>query len=559
MTQIPVSRTNPVAMPEPQGVARRGIRADVASVVVLLAAVVIIGATASWHGEFWYSDAPRHALNGVFVADLLKELPSPAHARQWAIDYYLQYPALTILFYPPLFPAAEAAVVLAIGPSNAAPILTELAFYAALALGTYALARRWLAPALACAAALLLCSFPEVALWGRQVMTDVPALAFLVWSAYCLERALDERGQRFLYAAAALLVLAAYTKLTAIFVVPVYVFVLLWRRGGAALRDRHVWLVCVLAAIAMIPLALLTLKFGQANVQSVVGLSNETVARNSLRGWIFYLLRLPHQVGWVPLGLAAGYALLLPLRRSTALPRPAIAFLLAWFAVNYVFFSAIDLKTDRLTLVLLVPVSIFAVAFLRDRLPGPRLAAAAGLALAGGSLAWTLVYAPVPRVAGYAEAAQWITAHTPPGRVLFSGSRDGSFIFNLRLLDRERRYTVVRSDKLLLNVAVSRSFGVSEKDVSPDQLAAMFHDYALSYVVAERDFWTDLGTMRELQTLLDSNRFEEVDRIAIAANVPHADKELRIYRWLGPTAAEPKPLQMDLLMINRTIEQAPSR
>ncbi|HLI21719.1 MAG TPA: hypothetical protein VKV32_11405, partial [Stellaceae bacterium] len=38
-------------------------------------ATLLLGVTAPHHGEFWWSDAPRHALNGVFVKDFVAAMP----------------------------------------------------------------------------------------------------------------------------------------------------------------------------------------------------------------------------------------------------------------------------------------------------------------------------------------------------------------------------------------------------------------------------------------------------------------------------------------------------
>ena len=91
----------------------------VAAAVFLLGAVLLF-VTAPHHGEFWWSDAPRHALNGVFVKDLIAAMP--AHPGAWAMQYYVQYPALTILFYPPLFYAISAPFYALFGVSHATAI-----------------------------------------------------------------------------------------------------------------------------------------------------------------------------------------------------------------------------------------------------------------------------------------------------------------------------------------------------------------------------------------------------------------------------------------------------
>src|SRR5690242_10154064 len=77
-------------------------RNDLIAVLVLSAAVALLFLGAPRGGAFYWSDAPRHALNGVFVMDFLRAAPIHDPAG-FAYRYYAQYPALTILLYPPLF------------------------------------------------------------------------------------------------------------------------------------------------------------------------------------------------------------------------------------------------------------------------------------------------------------------------------------------------------------------------------------------------------------------------------------------------------------------------
>jgi hypothetical protein len=59
--------------------------------------------------------------------------------------------------------------------------------------------------------------------------------------------------------------------------------------------------------------------------------------------------------------------------------------------------------------------------------------------------------------------------------------------------------------------------------------------------------------MRRFDAVLRSNRFEEVARLPVTGNVPHADRELVIYRNLGPVAPPGAAIQLDLPMIGRSI------
>eukprot|EP01034_Spumella_vulgaris_P042091 gene42091-52177_t len=83
-------------------------------------------------------DAPRHALNGVFVKDLIAAAPWSDPSR-YAYDYYAQYPALTILFYPPLFYAISAPFYALFGVSEGTALLVVALHYVAFAWGAWAL------------------------------------------------------------------------------------------------------------------------------------------------------------------------------------------------------------------------------------------------------------------------------------------------------------------------------------------------------------------------------------------------------------------------------------
>jgi hypothetical protein len=43
---------------------------------------------------FFYNDETRHVMTGVYFRDLLHDMPL-THLREYTINYYLQYPALT--------------------------------------------------------------------------------------------------------------------------------------------------------------------------------------------------------------------------------------------------------------------------------------------------------------------------------------------------------------------------------------------------------------------------------------------------------------------------------
>ena len=475
----------------------------------------------------------------------------------FAFDFYAQYPALTILFYPPLFYALSAPFILLFGESQAVVQAVVAIHLFALGVGGFALARMLAGRWFALAAALLLLGMAEIALWGRQVMLEIPALAFLVWAAVFALRFARDGGTAALAATVLLLLAALYTKISMAFVVPALVLAVMVMRGWPMLRDRRVWVALLVGLLGLLPRILLTLKFGQANVQSVVAIADTPASRNTLAGWTWYAGQLPRMAGWPVLllaavGVVAGFRRPLP-----GLERAAAVLFPAWFVFGYVALSFVELKEARHGVILLVPIAIWAAVGLACVLrPLPEaLRGVAGVGCAALLAVATMLFAAVPQVDGYREAARVAAGVAPArGAVLFSGKRDGSFIFAMRTATGRDDLMTVRADKLFLSVAVRRELGVRETSFSDEQIRDLLRDVGISVVVAQRDFWTDLGQMAALQRVLDGPDFDEIDRIPVVANVPVEDHELRVYRARWDPRPARRDLVIDLPIIGRSVQ-----
>src|ERR1044071_5957898 len=85
---------------------RRSIDA-IAALVIAFAIALMAGPQITQGGLGW-SDAPNHTFDGIFILDFIRAWPID-HARAWAEQFYLRYPALGILvYYPPGFAVLEA-------------------------------------------------------------------------------------------------------------------------------------------------------------------------------------------------------------------------------------------------------------------------------------------------------------------------------------------------------------------------------------------------------------------------------------------------------------------
>jgi len=515
--------------------------------IIFVAANLALLATAPVGGDFWWSDAPRHALNGAFVKDFVAA--APWHdPKSWAINYYLQYPALTILFYPPLFYFFEAVAFALFGVSHLVAQASVSLFAVLLAAATYGLVRldfpRWSA----LGASLLVIGGPEIAFWSRQVMLDVPAYAAVVTGAYFYALYLRFDRPRDLYFALIAILAAVYIKLTAAFIIPVLALALVAVKGPRALRDRHTVIAAILGVMALVPALLLTLKFGAVNAESVAGRSTD-IPRASMAAWLFYAQAVPQYLGYVATALAVCGLFLVLLRRTAPL-EPRLAWLLtAWLVFGYLFFSAIGVREPRHGIMLAFPLAVFTVLALHRALP-ERIAPAAVAVLGIGTFGYSLLFYPPPRIGGYAQVADYVARHAPKNAVvLFSGYRDGNFVFDLRTHEERRDLTTLRADKLLLRIAVERVRGVGQADLDEEQIAQALRDYGVGLIVFQPGFWTDLREMARLSTVLHTPDFERVADFDIRGTAPHIDNKIEIYKPTYPVTQTRRTLRLDMPII----------
>jgi hypothetical protein len=519
---------------------------------VIIAACVVLFATAPKNGDFWFSDASRHALNGIFVKDFLVAMPWHDPVG-WAVDYYLRYPALTILFYPPLFYLIEAAAFSVFGFSHWTAQLTVAFFSVGLGIASYLVARQFLPRLEATGAALLTVGAPEIAFWGRQVMLDIPAAATLMLSLYFFMRYMAQDSFRLIVLCISFLLASLYIKFNGVFVLPVFAAVFIARKG---LDRQSAVITTVTVLLLLLPAVYLTLKFGTANLQSIAGRPGD-MARSSAASWLFYPELLPQLLGWPTLLLAIAGAGLAVYGAGTELRLWSTWLALGWLLVGYVFMSAIGVHEARHFLLVILPLPIIAAYALHALLPRPLpgiLACTLGLAM----VVHSAVAYPPPATTGYREIGDYVATHAPPnGIVLFSGSRDGTFIFNIRTHDERRDLSVIRADKLLLRVAIERVRGVEQTSYSEGQMLALLRERGIGLIVAQDEFWSDLDQMAKFSALLQQPTFQRLASFPVTDPGHEDDRVVTIYR---PTYAVGPPrngIELEMPVIGEKFSQSP--
>jgi hypothetical protein len=537
------------------GITARAVSPGAIVALVLTLAWLSLLLTAPADGDFWWSDAPRHALNGAFVKDFVAAHPIDDPV-QWAINYYLMRPALTLMFYPPLFYGVEAIAFALFGVSHFVAQFAVSLFVLLLAVSAYTLSRMCLPRWSALGAALLAIGSPEAALWGRQVMLDLPAYALIVASACCLTRYLRDGRPLSIYLTALFLLAAIYTKYNAGFVAPALIAVLLIAKGRRVLGDRHAIVAGALTVFGLLPAIFILFKFGAVNGDSVSGLEG-TLPLNSLACWLFYIKALPGQLGTLTVALGAGGLALIVGQIAKRRDHGIHPLLLLWLAVGYLFFTLIGLKETRNTVMVLLPLTIAAPLFLLEILP-KSFGEAAGLALGVGTLGYTLILCPVPRVEGYQDIALYLAKNVPyDGVVLYSGYRDANLIFDLGTHRDRSDISIVRVDKLLLSAPVGeRRRGIKQADYDVATIARMLRELGATYFVVQPGFWSDLSVMARFEIAINGSDYKKTAHFSLTGDLSSQDgtQGIDILRPTYAMAGQSKHISIDMPLAGQRFE-----
>jgi 4-amino-4-deoxy-L-arabinose transferase-like glycosyltransferase len=519
--------------------------------ITLVVSVLLLFQTVPTSGAFWWSEAPRNALSGAFIRDLLLEWPI-ADPVEWAEAYYRQYPALVILFYPPMFHGILAIFFLFLGVSHWAAMVAVFAMYTLLVFGVYRLGYRFFGSLGAAGAALAFCMSPEVSLWGRQVMLEVPMMAFAVWSVWFGLRYIDKSQPFDLYSMAFLGICALYTKQTSIFLIILMGVLYIVFLGKQLFIRCHFWIIMTVSIISLLPLLYIQIKYESFNVVNVAN-HPQGVSGASVLGLIWYLVRFPETVGWLILLPAIAFIVWRLPNLWYRSVRPDTVLLVLWFVAGYIFFTVISLKETRHALLINLPIS-FAATGLFYAILNTKIRDYGCLVFGIVVSLNTLIFHPVPYVKGYNAAADFVSKNAPPNAtILFAGLKDGDFIFNVRAHEERRDLTILRADKLFLDIAVLTTLGVGAKDFSSQQIADMLIRYGIYYVVSDGVSYRNIPVIERFFDILHSDMFEPVETIPIVSNVGQSVRQLKIFHNIAKLPDKPEQPSLHLKVINRTI------
>jgi 4-amino-4-deoxy-L-arabinose transferase-like glycosyltransferase len=476
------------------------------------------------------TDAARHAMNGALVYDFLRSGHVTAPV-EFGAQYYGRYPAISLPYHPPLFPAVEALLFVPFGVSLFAARLAVAAAVAASAVLLYRLVlSTHRSPPLALLSATAFLAWHWSQALANDVMLEFPSLALILVALRCLASTKRRYLAFALFAGA-----AVWTKQLAVFLGAVPFVLLLLSRDWGALRRRALWLSAGLFAALVIALTLLSSQAGWAGVSNATATRElaEIVARNAQ----YYYATLTTEFGALGAVLLA-LALLLPYRdrRQAAGNR----FYLAWALSAAGLLLVIGHYDQRYLFYLLPPVLVIGI----DRLIAlSRLLLSRSYALAPAAAVVSLfsamnLAAEVPQQRGPAQAAEHVVAGGP-ARIVYCGRGNGAFTFAVRARDQRLASVVLRGDKL------------DPRTFAPAEFESFAHRFGVKYIVLERT-----ADLRPWSVLVESPAPSMVleRELPLSRSQPATRGTLRVYRFTNPSPQPQHAYTMSIQRIGREFE-----
>lgn len=505
-------------------------------------------------------DMARYLMNGVFLHDVLHDLPFTA-PLEYAQRYYARYPALSLGHHPLLPALAQVPFFLVFGVSVFAARLSTLVAMALMLIFWFRLIREIYDVPTAFFASLLLVTTPGLIPLFQVVLAEPFALSLIVLSVFFMHRYCASERPRDAVAFAVCVVLSGYAKQLSAFLFPVYAFQFASTFGVRALFRRSTLLVIAAMALCLFPIVPLTLKYSPFNVMLVTDFDRPG-GRISGNRLLLILSRLWRgQLGLsVPLLVIGAVSF-----ASAALRRDRrLLWFAVWMALVYAQQVLLGITNDRFAVYWLPAVCALGAAAYHVG-QGPRwrtvwavvLTATAGYQLWSGSqpiAGRSAIVRPVG-AGGYEEAARAVTEQPLGDTVLYSAAVDtGYFVFFVRKHDADRERIVLRADKVLTTSRMGR-LDVGRRIGARDEILPILKRYGVGYVVVEDGTYPE-GPLRWLQDVVQTPDFELRERFAIESG----DRRLRqatlsVYAYLGRTPADADAsLSMDIPVVTEHVQ-----
>jgi 4-amino-4-deoxy-L-arabinose transferase-like glycosyltransferase len=376
---------------------------------------------------------------------------------QFAEDYYVHYPKVTIGHWPPVFYLQQALWSLLFSTTRSSILILMAILAGLIALTIFHTLRNELGTPISLAASLLWLMLPLAQQYTAMVMAEIPLTLLCLWAVLCFARYLQSEHWRSAVAFGILASLAILTKGNGFALAAVPPLALAFTRKWHLLRRPCFWSTGLVIVLLCGPWYWVTRNMLQSTWRQP--LPTIAFALEAVRYYAWHLVTVP---GWVlfPLALLGLYAKLFrPLRRAavTGLWASVTAFLIGTLMLSCAAPAGIE---ERFLIPAMPAVLMFAgagiawsaaVPYWAKVTPARRAPVLVGVVI----VLFLVVSFHVPRKAmwGYVDAAQMLLSnpelHSPVVLIASDATGEGMFIVAVANGEKRPGHFVLRSSKVL--------------------------------------------------------------------------------------------------------------
>lgn len=537
--------------------------------LVLCGVLVLLGVAYllayQWSEPFYNNDETRHVMTGVYFRDVLHDAPV-RNLREYTINYYLQYPALGLLVWPPFFYFVEGLLMSIFGTSIIVSKALIGLFAVMACVYLFKLVHKTHDTTRAALAVLIFGLCPMVFTLSHYVMLEIPTLALCLAATYHFVSFLDDERRRDLILAGLFSALAALTRFDAIYLLPLFLLLIAARKRWGLLKRKDVLVVAAVALCLVAPFyALSASDIGWVHFTSVTETPDPSDPNFfSLHRFLFYPAQLRAQVSVFVL-IPALAAIIFVLRAGW---RSNAWVYLALIIVVYLTFTPIGELQPRHAIYWIPAFALFAaegVALAANLLRRAKLYVPLAACVLLG-MVWVNSAKPLNYVRGYEEAARYVVNNSSTSPfTLFVGSLNGNFIYQLRRQDGARRLWVLRADKILYNIL--NLPGVQHKQLAAgeEEILNTIFRYDPEFILIEEaetvivggteDQWR-VDFEKQVRAVVENHpeRFRVEKIVAVNSNEPgYRGATLKVFRNILRNENPERHLELELQMLRRSI------
>jgi hypothetical protein len=486
-------------------------------------------------GALW-PDGPRYANGAAMIHDWLKS-GDLFHPYEFAKQNYARYPAFSIPYHPPAYPALLALFFLATGISYFWARVFVAGMLSISALLFYALARRGgitAFAALACTAVFL--TTPGIAHWARDTMSEVPSLALALAASVIWLQWLHNPHPRNSWLAFFFAELAFMSRVTTVAILPV------WFVMGIVMRRLR-----LMCSINVILAGVLYLGVNLTYLALIAGFNCYEISADGRAAWVSWTSLRSNLAyfGTVAPSLACWRTSLIGIVGAFNFLRVRGRFAVGWFwacwLLSFLVFKILVPTSPELrhlfgvfpalaglSTILFSPC---APAILRRRI-GPALVAV-GIVMNVSQLQ------KLPQgVVGYGSVAQRLAKCSEPGNILLACEDDQDLIFRFRACQSDFKGRVMRSDRMMA-IRVAGYAGVSPRPIAEDSetVLSLLQRGRVRYLVtcvpsenARDDRANDIRLAHDVATQRPQH-FEMFDSFPIRIDYGGRERCSKVFLW----------------------------